>query len=111
MFRAFADVQTAEMLNLPRPRLKGEKATVIACPISEVQYDIQESLVSRYEAIRSGKVKPWEDNALAITTAGRTLALDARLLSPHAEDFPGSKINALIENVITIWRETIDFFI
>ena len=50
----------------------------------------------RYEAIRSGKVKPWEDNALAITTDGRKLALDARLLSPHAEDFPGSKINALV---------------
>jgi len=84
MFRAFADVQTAQMLNLPRPRLKGDKAIVIACPMSEVQYDIQESLVSRYEAIRSGKVKPWEDNALAITTDGRKLALDARLLSPHA---------------------------
>ena len=56
MFRAFADVQTAEMLNLPRPRLKGEKATVIACPMSEAQYAIQESLVSRYEAIRSGVV-------------------------------------------------------
>jgi N12 class adenine-specific DNA methylase len=58
MFRAFADVQTAEMLNLPRPRLRGEKATVIACPMSEAQYAIQESLVARYEAIRSGKVKP-----------------------------------------------------
>src|SRR5262249_18495514 len=109
MFRAFADVQTAQMLNLPRPRLRGDKAIVIACPMSDVQYDIQESLVARYEAIRSGKVKPWEDNALAITTDGRKLALDARLLSPHAEDFPGSKINALIENVFTIWRETSPF--
>jgi hypothetical protein len=106
MFRAFADVQTAQMLNLPRPRLKGDKAIVIACPMSEVQYDIQESLVSRYEAIRSGKVKPWEDNALAITTDGRKLALDARLLSPHAEDFPASKINALIENVCALWLST-----
>src|SRR5207302_2007771 len=106
MFRAFADVQTAEMLNLPRPRLKGEKATVIACPMSEAQYAIQESLVSRYEAIRSGKVKPWEDNALAITTDGRKLALDARLISPHVEDFPYSKINALIENVRAIWQAT-----
>jgi N12 class adenine-specific DNA methylase len=106
MFRAFADVQTAEMLNLPRPCLKGEKATVIACPMSEAQYAIQESLVARYEAIRSGKVKPWEDNALAITTDGRKLALDGRLLSPHAEDFPGSKVNALVENVRAIWQET-----
>src|SRR5207249_5726539 len=106
MFRAFADVQTAEMLNLPRPRLKGGEAAVIACPMSEAQYAIQESLVSRYEAIRSGKVKPWEDNALAITTDGRKLALDARLLSPIAEDFPGSKVNALIENVHAIWLST-----
>jgi hypothetical protein len=74
--------------------------------MSETQYAIQESLVARYEAIRSGKVKPWEDNALAITTDGRKLALDARLLSPHAEDFPGSKVNALIENVRAIWQDT-----
>src|SRR5262249_24152878 len=98
-------VQTAQMLQLPRPRLKGDKAIVIACPMSEVQHDIQESLVSRYEAIRSGKVKPWEDNALAITTDGRKLALDVRLISPHAEDFPDSKVNALIENVRAIWQE------
>src|SRR5262249_50964798 len=91
------------------PRLKGEKATVIACPMSEAQYAIQESLVARYEAIRSGKVKPWEDNALAITTDGRKLALDARLLSPHAEDSPGAKVNALVENVHAIWQETSAF--
>src|SRR5207244_5005071 len=105
-FRAFADVQTAEMLNLPRPRLKGDKAIVIACAMSDTQHDIQESLVARYEAIRSGKVKPWEDNALAITTDGRKLALDARLLSPHADDFPDSKIHALVANVTAIWQHT-----
>ncbi len=106
MFRAFADVQTAEMLNLPCPRLKGDKAAVVACPMSDEQSAIQESLVARYEAIRSGTVKPWEDNALAITTDGRKLALDARLLSPHADDFPASKINALVEHVVTIWQDT-----
>ena len=91
MFRSYADVQTAAMLHLPRPRLAGDKATVIACPMSDEQVRIQETLVARYEAIRSGKVKPWEDNALAITTDGRKLALDARLLSPTAEDFPTPK--------------------
>jgi N12 class adenine-specific DNA methylase len=106
MFRAFADVQTAAMLNLPRPRLKGDKATVVACPMSDTQYAIQEQLVARYEAIRSGTVKPWEDNALAITTDGRKLALEARLLSPTAEDFPGSKINALVERVVATWEVT-----
>src|SRR5437773_8109944 len=106
MFRSYADVQTAAMLDLPRPRLAGDKATVIACPMSEAQCAIQEALVARYEAIRSGQVKPWEDNALAITTDGRKLALDARLLSPTAEDFPGSKINALVEHVCAIWQDT-----
>ena len=51
-------------------------------------------------------MKPWEDNALAITTDGRKLALDARLLSATAEDFPGSKINALVANVTAIWQRT-----
>src|SRR5262245_43606903 len=106
MFRSYADVQTAAMLHLPRPRLAGDKATIIACPMSEEQCTIQETLVARYEAIRSGKVKPWEDNALAITTDGRKLALDARLLSPTATDVPDAKINALVENVTAIWQRT-----
>ena len=106
MFRSYADVQTAAMLDLPRPRLAGDKATIIACPMSEEQCAIQETLVARYEAIRSGQVKPWEDNALAITTDGRKLALEARLLSPTAEDFPDSKINALVANVTAIWQRT-----
>ncbi len=59
MFRSYADVQTAAMLNLPRPRLAGDKATIIACPMSEEQDALQEALVARYEAIRSGQVKPW----------------------------------------------------
>src|SRR5256884_7814823 len=94
------------MLTLPRPRLAGDKATVIACPMAEEQWAIQEALVARYEAIRSGKVKPWEDNALAITTDGRKLALDARLLHATATDDPGSKINALVEQVTAIWQRT-----
>jgi N12 class adenine-specific DNA methylase len=106
MFRSYADVQTAAMLHLPRPRLAGDKATVIACPMSDEQYAIQETLVARYEAIRSGKVKPWEDNTLAITTDGRKLALDARLLSATAPDFPDSKINALVANVTALWQRT-----
>ena len=106
MFRAFADVKTAQMLDLPRPRLTGGKPAVIACPMSEAQCSIQEQLIARYEAIRSGKVKPWEDNALAITTDGRKLALDARLLDAHATENPESKINALVANVAAIWQRT-----
>lgn len=108
MFRSFADVQTAEMLNLPRPKLKGGKPRTIACPMSDQQKALQDALVERYERIRNSKVDPREDNALKITTDGRKLALDGRMLSPDAEDFPGSKINALVANVASIWRETAD---
>jgi hypothetical protein len=104
MFRVFADVKTADMLPLPKPNLKGDKPLVIACPMSEDQRVLQDGLVQRYEAIRAGKVKPWDDNALAVTTDGRKLALEARLLSGLAHDFPGSKINALVDNVLAIWR-------
>src|SRR5271154_332837 len=106
MFRAFADVQTAEMLNLPRPRLESGKAIVVACPMSEEQHAIQQELVARYDRLRSEKVDPREDNALAITTDGRKLALDARMLSAAAPDFPGSKVNALVDNVAAVWRRT-----
>src|SRR5208282_3691575 len=75
MFRAFADVQTPEMLDLPRPRLEGGKPMVVACPMSDEQATLQQALVARYERLRSQKVDPREDNALAITTDGRKLAL------------------------------------
>ena len=106
MFRAFSDVQTAEMLNLPRPRLQGGKPIVVACPMSEEQHALQQELVERYERLRSQKVDPRVDNALAITTDGRKLATDARMLSATAPDFPESKVNRLVENVAAIWERT-----
>jgi N12 class adenine-specific DNA methylase len=106
MFRAFSDVQTADMLNLPRPKLAGGKPETIACPMSEDQSAIQQELVERYERLRSSKVDPREDNALNITTDGRKLALDARMLSGDAPDEPHSKVNELVENVYGIWKET-----
>ncbi len=106
LFRAFADVQTAEMLNLPRPALEGGKPIVVACPMSGEQRAIQDELVARYERVRSQKIDPRVDNALAITTDGRKLALDARMLSPTAPAAPGSKIDALIENVVGVWTRT-----
>src|SRR5262249_45345592 len=102
MFRSFADVQTPEMLNLPIPRLEGGKAQIVACPMSQEQARLQQELVARYDRLRSQKVDPRVDNALAITTDGRKLALDARMLSPDAPDFPESKVNALVANVASI---------
>lgn len=106
MFRAFSDVQTAGMLNLPTPKLETGKPIIVACPMSAEQHALQDQLVKRYERLRTEKVDPREDNALAITTDGRKLATDARLLSPSATDFPGSKVNRLVENVADIWRRT-----
>ncbi len=106
MFRSFSDVQTAEMLNLPRPRLQGGKPIIVACPMSEEQHELQEELVERYERLRSQKVDPRVDNALAITTDGRKLATDARMLSPAAPDFPESKVNRLVGNVADVWKKS-----
>ena len=108
MFRGFADVQTADMLHLPRPGLEGGTPAIVACPMSAEQRVLQAALVARYDRLRSQKVDPRTDNALAITTDGRKLALDARLLSAEAEDFPGSKINALADNIAAIWQRTAD---
>jgi N12 class adenine-specific DNA methylase len=106
MFRAFSDVQTAEMLDLPRPCLQGGKPIIVACPMSDEQRALQQELVERYERLRSQKVDPREDNALNITTDGRKLATDARMLSATAPDFPESKINRLVDNVTATWRRT-----
>src|SRR6202041_2863778 len=104
MFRAFSDVQTAEMLNLPRPQLETGKPIIVASPMSEEQHALQQELVKRYERLRSQKVDPRIDNALNITTAGRKLAPDARMLAATAEDFPESKVNRLVENVVATWQ-------
>lgn len=106
MFRAFSDVQTAAMLKLPTPRLETGKAIIVACPMSDEQHALQDELVKRYERLRKEKVDPREDNALNITTDGRKLATDARLLSASATDFSGSKVNRLVENVHAIWQRT-----
>lgn len=108
MFRAFADVQTAEMLNLPTPKLEGGKAQIVACPMSEEQEALQQKLVERYERIRNGGVDPRDDNALAITTDGRKLALDARMLTADAKPCPESKMGAMLDRTAETWRATAD---
>ncbi len=73
--------------------------------MSDEQRELQGKLIERYDRIRSSKVDPREDNALAITTDGRKLALDGRMLHGH-EDFPGSKINALVRGTVDTWRKS-----
>ena len=106
MFRAFADVQTPEMLDLPLPALEGGKPQVVACPMSEEQAALQQGLVTRYERLRKEKVDPREDNALAITTDGRKLALSTQLLSATSLTPARSKIDMMTDIATDIWRRT-----
>src|SRR5258707_7414034 len=106
MFRAFSYVQPGDLLNLPRPHLQSGKAIVVACPMADEQHELQDGLVKRYERLRSERIDPRVDNALNITTDGRKLATDARMLSAEAKDFPQSEVNLLVENVAAIWART-----
>jgi N12 class adenine-specific DNA methylase/adenine-specific DNA methylase len=106
IFRQTADVQTAQMLNLPRPKLEGEKAAVRNAPASAELKEFVESLAKRAEALKNGRVDPRVDNMLKITTEGRKAALDLRLMKPHLPDDPQSKVNLAVENIHRIWAAT-----
>ncbi len=106
MFRSFADIQTAEMLNLPRPAIEGGKPQVVAAPASPELKEYVAHLVRRARLVRNGSVEPHIDNMLKITGDGRKAALDMRLVDPEAEPNPDSKLNRAIENVYRIWKET-----
>jgi N12 class adenine-specific DNA methylase len=83
VFGEVADIRTAEMLDLPVPKLRGGKPRIVACPASPSLKAFVQTLVQRAEAIRNGEVDPKEDNMLAITTDGRKAALDFRLVAPR----------------------------
>lgn len=107
LYRSFADVQTAEDLDLPRPELAtGERIIVSAKPCSELQYYIKTHIMNRVKAIKEGRVKPYEDNMLAVTSDMRKCSLDIRLVNPAATAAPHSKINLLVDNVARIWEDT-----
>ncbi|WP_407385340.1 DEAD/DEAH box helicase family protein [Ruminococcus sp.] len=105
MFREVADIQTADMLNLPVPESNFHN---IAVKPSEMQKEMVAALGERAEKIRGGRVDASVDNMLNITNDGRKLALDQRLLNPMLEDYDGSKVNACVDNVYRIWDETAD---
>lgn len=105
-FRSVADVQTDEMLNLPKPKLNGGKAHTVQAPKSDELAEVIKSLVKRAEDVRAGRVDPSVDNMLAITTAGRKAALDLRLLNSNMPDLPDSKVNQAVENIYQTWKET-----
>ncbi|HLG63102.1 MAG TPA: DEAD/DEAH box helicase family protein [Ktedonosporobacter sp.] len=106
MFRSFADIQTAEMLNLPRPKLDGGKEKIIVSPASPELKDYVESLVKRAQRIKSGSVDPRADNMLKITGDGRKAALDMRLVRSDSEPKSDSKLYRAVDNIHRIWRDT-----
>ena len=106
MFRQSADVQTAAMLNLPRPKLDGEKPTIRNAPATEELKAFVQSLAARAERLRTGRVDPSEDNMLKITSEGRKAALDLRLMKPAAPDEPQGKVNLAVEKIFEIWQES-----
>ena len=103
MFKEVADIQTADMLNLPTPEAHYE---VIKTLPSEEQKEILKSLSERADDVRNRIVEPDEDNMLKITNDGKKLALDQRLINPLLPDNPDSKVNVCVKNVFAIWDKT-----
>ena len=105
MFREVADIQTADMLKLPVPKVNYHN---IKTKPSEIQTEMVASLAKRAEKVRARLVEPNIDNMLKITNDGRKLALDQRMIDPMLPDDPDSKVNACVDNVYCIWEEHVD---
>ena len=105
MFREVADIQTADMLKLPVPKVNYHN---IKTKPSEIQREMVAGLAKRAEKVRARLVEPNIDNMLKITNDGRKLALDQRMIDPMLPDDPDSKVNACIDNVYRIWAEHAD---
>lgn len=103
LFKESADVQTADMLNLPVPQ--AEYINEVLKP-SETQEEMVSSFADRAEAVRNGNVNPRFDNMLKITNDGRKLALDQRLINDMLPDEPESKVNRCVDNAFKVWEES-----
>ena len=103
MFREVADIQTADMLNLPVPEAEYR---VISVKPSDMQKEMVTELGERAERVRNGMVNPTEDNMLLITNEGRKLALDQRLVNEMLPDDENSKVNACVDEVYRFWYDT-----
>ena len=103
MFKEAADIKTSDQLNLPVPEAKFE--TVVVKP-SDIQKDMVQALSERAAEVHSGSVDPSVDNMLKITSDGRKIGLDQRLMNSALPDDPNSKLNACVNNVLRIWNNT-----
>ena len=102
MFKEVADIKTADQLHLPVPNAHYE---TMAVKPSVYQEEMVEALSERASKVHSGAVDPKEDNMLRITSDGRKLGLDQRLMNPLLPDEPGSKVNTCMENILRIYKE------
>ncbi|HEY9574509.1 MAG TPA: helicase-related protein, partial [Lachnospiraceae bacterium] len=105
LFHEFADVKIKEVLNLPTPEATYE---LIKTKPTKEQREILKSLVKRADDIRNRKASVEEDNMLKVTMDGKKLAIDQRILNPMLPDDPSSKLNACVNNVYRIWKDSRD---
>ena len=105
MYRSFADVKTADMLNLPVPNAK---KPLIKCEPSEDILRLNDEIVERSERIAAGSVNPRIDNMLCVTHDGKMIALDPRCYDMSIPDDPANKVNQCVGNVYKIWSESKD---
>ncbi len=105
MFREVADIQTADMLKLPVPKVNYHN---VKTKPSEIQTEMVRELAARAEEVRTKRVSVNADNMLKITNDGRKLALDQRIINPMLPDEPASKVNACVNNVYRLWEKHVD---
>jgi hypothetical protein len=105
LYSTVADTQTAEMLTLPRPRLKTGQVQIVEADMSPTEQAIMDRLVKRADAIKGTRPEKGEDNMLKIMSEGLKLATDIRLLHPDAPANPNGKLAKATENIARIWRE------
>ena len=102
MFKEVADIKTADQLDLPTPKANYE---TIAVKPTEIQKEMVSELSNRAADVHANKVEPTVDNMLKITSDGRKLGLDQRIVNPLLPDDESSKVNACINNIYRIWNE------
>ena len=102
LFKEVADIKTADQLHLSTPQV--EYHNVVAQP-TEIQKEMVQALSERASQVHSGTVDPSQDNMLKITSDGRKLGLDQRLINQLLPDEPGTKVNQCVDNIMQIWRD------
>ena len=102
MFKEVADIKTADQLNLPTPEV--EYHTIATKP-TEIQQEMVKALSERATKVHSGQVRPEVDNMLKITSDGRKLGLDQRIINPMLPDEETTKVNQCVANVLQYWRD------